>query len=895
MRPRSTYHMHDPEPLPSYQESEGLTNATKKKGRGKEKDEVGINYAEWTATGKGLASAARVSKNGRIDVSFTLKKKLPDLPKDYAPQVDEFAIDNRNWSDCPPLCIVIMIVGSRGDVQPYIALGKRLKSDGHRVRIASHENFRTFVTQNGLGFFSIGGDPHELMSYMVKNPGLVPGMESLKNGDIPKKRKMLGQMLNGCWNACHSPDLTGARFMADAIISNPPAFAHVHCAEALGIPLLLTFTMPWCATGDFPHPLVNIKFSNAGERLTNYMSYAAADILTWQGMGDIINRFRNHTLGLPSLSVRSGPGLAERLKVPWTYCMSPALVPKPKDWSNHIDVVGFYFLDLATNYTPPEDLESFLAYGDTPVYIGFGSVVVEDPEEMSRIIFEATAQAGVRAVISAGWGGLGGVKVPPHVFIIGNVPHDWLFAENRVSAVVHHGGAGTTAIGLSKGRPTVVVPFFGDQEFWGDMICRAGAGPAPIPHKKLTVANLVAALVYATSPPAQQAATHMAEQIANENGISAGVEGFYRHLPLLNMRCDLCPDHIAVWWSTDHCLKLSAVAAQTLLEAREIKADALDLHRTKEYESRKQFRDPLTACASAVFWTVLHQYKGLAQIFTDPVKGIVNSTTALPKGAFKILTHTYEGFNNLPALYGSSVRPQKNVTGFGTGLIEGGKALFWGVSDGVTGLITEPYRGAKEDGAIGAVKGTARSLGNLHIKPFSGLLGVVSLPLQGAWRSVRSPRSQNQERAQRHIRTAEGQEAVRGLTLPQRQEIIYRFYVMKRDTASRRQQLAALAEAKLKEDLQEDGMEETVFEDGPSTNTSLSLDYGRRSRPSADHTAPQQSQRSKTSMQSLQADSDSEWELERRYEEDLECAYQLSLQDAACKSLPPTPYTNTYH
>ncbi|KAL1695557.1 glycosyltransferase family 1 protein [Schizophyllum commune] len=506
-----------------------------------------------------------------------------------------------------------MIVGSRGDVQPYVALGKRLKQNGHRIRIASHENFRSFVNDNGLDFYSIGGDPHELMSYMVKNPGLVPGMESLTNGDIPKKRKML----QGCWESCFSPDeTTGAPFMADAIISNPPAFAHVHCAEALGIPLLLSFTMPWCATGAFPHPLVNVKFSNAGERLTNHMSYAVADMLTWQGMGDIINKFRNRALGLPSLSVRSGPGLAERLKVPWTYCMSPALVPKPKDWSNHIDVVGFYFLDLATSFTPPDDLASFLASGETPVYIGFGSVVVDDPEEMSRIIFEATAQAGVRAIVSAGWGGLGGLEVPPHVYIVGNVPHDWLFAEGRVSAVVHHGGAGTTAIGLSKGRPTVIVPFFGDQEFWGDMIHRAGAGPAPIPHRKLTVENLTDALVYATSPPAQGAAAKMARQIATEDGVAAGAESFYRHLPLLNMRCDVCPDKVAVWWSTDQCLKLSALAAQTLIEARELKLESLDLHRTKEYESRKKFRDPLTACAGGLFWTILQCEAGLVELFT---------------------------------------------------------------------------------------------------------------------------------------------------------------------------------------------------------------------------------------------------------------------------------------
>lgn len=145
--------------------------------------------------------------------------------------------------------------------------------------------------------------------------------------------------------------------------------------------------------------------------------------------------------------------------------MSPALVPKPRDWKNNIDVVGFYFLNLATDFKPADDLAKFLADGPPPVYIGFGSVVVEDSAVMTKTIFDAVERAGLRALVSAGWGGLGGVDVPSNIFILGNVPHDWLF--EHVCAVVHHGGAGTTAIGLKKGKPTLVVPFFGDQPFWG--------------------------------------------------------------------------------------------------------------------------------------------------------------------------------------------------------------------------------------------------------------------------------------------------------------------------------------------------------------------------------------------------------------------------------------------
>lgn len=167
----------------------------------------------------------------------------------------------------PPMNVVIHVVGSRGDVQPFVALGQVLKKTyGHRVRLATHPTFKQFVEENGLEFFSISGDPTELMAFMVKNPGLMPGVDSLRNGDIGKRRKGMYEIVTGCWRSCieagdgsgqaasddqleglESYDsalvLDGGRpFVADAIIANPPSFAHIHCAERLGIPLHLMFT-----------------------------------------------------------------------------------------------------------------------------------------------------------------------------------------------------------------------------------------------------------------------------------------------------------------------------------------------------------------------------------------------------------------------------------------------------------------------------------------------------------------------------------------------------------------------------------------------------------------------------------------------------------------------------
>ena len=162
------------------------------------------------------------------------------------------------YSGIPRLNIAIHIVGSRGDVQPFVAIGQVLQKPpySHRIRICTHPVFKDFVEENGLEFFSIGGDPATLMAYMVKNPGLMPGKESWKAGEVGKRRADIAQILEGCWRGCIDPgdgiepvkkDAEGnidadKFFIADAIIANPPSYGHIHCAEKLGIPLHMMFT-----------------------------------------------------------------------------------------------------------------------------------------------------------------------------------------------------------------------------------------------------------------------------------------------------------------------------------------------------------------------------------------------------------------------------------------------------------------------------------------------------------------------------------------------------------------------------------------------------------------------------------------------------------------------------
>lgn len=588
----------------------------------------GAEYGQLDISQNGMDTDAKIAKDGRVNICIhqrNLKLSnllVPALRRQLeiqkaedakAPTIPEGLGETADGMPPPPMNLVIQIVGSRGDVQPFIALGQVLKNKyGHRVRIATHPTFRDFVTDNGLEFFSIGGDPSELMAFMVKNPGLMPGMDSLKNGDVGKRRKGIYEIVTGCWRSCiESGDGTGIKatddlvdtrsfdstvtltdptqkpFIVDAIIANPPSFAHVHIAEKLGIPLHLMFTMPWSPTQSFPHPLANIVSSNTDANMANFMTYALVDMLTWQGLGDVINRFRQRSLGLEPLSIMWAPGMTSRLRIPWTYCWSPALIPKPADWGNYINISGFYFLNLATNYTPDPDLAAFLESGPPPVYIGFGSIVVDDPNAMTKMIFEAVKKTGQRALVSKGWGGLGAdeLGIPEGVFMLGNCPHDWLF--KHVSCVVHHGGAGTTAAGISAGRPTVVVPFFGDQPFWGAMCARAGAGPMPIAYKDLTADKLANQITTALEPASLERAQELSDKIKTEDGTEAGAESFHRQLHVPDLRCSLCPDRVAVWRVKRTDIRLSALAATVLGSEGLLDFNDLKLYRAREVSPDK--------------------------------------------------------------------------------------------------------------------------------------------------------------------------------------------------------------------------------------------------------------------------------------------------------------------
>ncbi|KAF9893344.1 hypothetical protein FE257_011776 [Aspergillus nanangensis] len=593
---------------------------------------------------QGLNTGVRVMDDGRLDIKF--HKRRPWLGKLGAHLEHTNQTSSRRASSIPPsseatdhfplhLNIVIQVVGSRGDVQPFVALGKELKKRGHRVRLATHLAFRDYVHDQGLEFFNIGGDPAELMAFMVKNPGLMPDMRTIRSGAIRRRRRDMKTIFAGCWKSCFEtgdgtglhhipedpwsevPDYRDRPFVADVIVANPPSFAHVSCAEKMGVPLNMMFTMPWSATQAFPHPLANVRSHNTKPSVANFASYAIVEIMMWEGLGDLINRFRKRDLGLDPLDAIRAPGLSHRLQIPYTYLWSPALLPKPSDWDDNIDVCGFQFISTPTDYTPPADLDAFLKSGPPPIYIGFGSIVVDNPNKLTEIVFEAVRQSGQRAIVSRGWGniGAGEASVPSNILLIDKCPHDWLF--QYVSCVVHHGGAGTTAAGLLLERPTVIVPFFGDQPFWGSIVARAGAGPDPVPWKVLTAEKLAKAIEVALRPETLAKASKIGGEMQTEDGVKGAVCSFHQHLDIDRLRCSLCPNRPAVWYIQHSNMRLSAFAAAVLVETGLLKPHNIVLYRSQEYDTTRDPRGPLSAGAEVLYGVVTDFFSGIARVPHD--------------------------------------------------------------------------------------------------------------------------------------------------------------------------------------------------------------------------------------------------------------------------------------
>ena len=319
-------------------------------------------------------------------------------------------------------------------------------------------------------------------------------------------RPMMRRLLDAQWAAAQG---------ADAIIYHPKALGSVHIAERLGIPAFLAFTLPGMTpTRAFPSPM--LPFADLGplNRLSHELFLRYANAL----FREPVNRWREEVLGLaPSRHDDRLHGVP----VPRLYGFSPSVVPKPADWDRNSEITGYWFLD-DEEWLPSPSLQGFLQAGPPPVYVGFGSMPLAGPVRTTAMVVEALAMAGQRGILASGWSGLAAAPLAEHAYMLDAAPHDRLFPHVR--AVVHHGGAGTTAAGLRAGKPTVICPFFGDQPFWGRRVADLGVGPAPIAFKHLTVAGLVEAITSAVDDDVmRRRAERLGAALRAEDGVGTAV------------------------------------------------------------------------------------------------------------------------------------------------------------------------------------------------------------------------------------------------------------------------------------------------------------------------------------------------------------------------------------
>jgi UDP:flavonoid glycosyltransferase YjiC (YdhE family) len=408
--------------------------------------------------------------------------------------------------------ITILAIGSRGDVQPLLALGLGLKEAGHEVEIMAGINFQDWVKSHGFGFIPT----IDMEAVMKSEKGLIwaessdsPFRQLRMMGEIMREHR--DEMINSVRSYHQETDLLVGGFVSEPMVQS--------FSEKSGVPYMNAMLQPHQPTASGPASLNPVVAR--GHSILNRWAGHLTDRLLWSFMRETTNYLRESYLGLPPHSARSY--LRARRQAQTILGASPHVVPPAQDWPSPTTVTGYWFLGAESGWQPPADLVRFLDGGPPPVYIGFGSMSNRNPQATVDLILAALEGTGQRALLASGWANMHREDLPFHVCSVASVPHQWLF--ERVAAVVHHGGAGTTAAGLRAGKPTMIVPHLGDQPYWGRRVYELGVGVKPVPRHRLTVDGLAAGIrqLVGDSVLAERAQT-LGEQIRAEDGVARAVE-----------------------------------------------------------------------------------------------------------------------------------------------------------------------------------------------------------------------------------------------------------------------------------------------------------------------------------------------------------------------------------
>jgi sterol 3beta-glucosyltransferase len=402
--------------------------------------------------------------------------------------------------------IKILTIGTRGDVQPFIALGVQLVQAGHRVTICTSEAFKQLILEQGLHFFPVRADFLEL-TQSAEGKKLMSGNPLT----IVKQWKlliypMMVRMLEDMWAASED---------AEVLIYHPKAFGGYDIAEKLNIPVFLAHPVPiLMPTSRFTNPVLPFSLNNG---LLNRFSYTINRLLLGSFM-NVINQWRRSTLGLPKKrSVWTNDLQLNGRDIPVLYGCSPSVIPYDPEWKDRVHMSGFWFLDEQESWQPPEQLLQFLDSKPQPIAVSFSSMPLKAPELIRKRLVEALRRSGQRAILLTGWSGIENQSSDDCILCLREAPHSWLFP--RTAGVIHHGGAGTTAAVLRAGKPMSVCPFTADQPFWARRMYDLGVAAKPLVEKNMTVEALEQRILELTSNEnLAMKSQQIAQAIHGENG-----------------------------------------------------------------------------------------------------------------------------------------------------------------------------------------------------------------------------------------------------------------------------------------------------------------------------------------------------------------------------------------
>lgn len=401
--------------------------------------------------------------------------------------------------------VSIHTLGTRGDVQPYVALALGLVDHGHVVQIVAPLQFADFVEGYGVRFVGLPGDFLALLNTPEGKVALAGGQGFSAGYRLLRRvRPLMRDLLDNEWMSVQA-------FEPDLILYHPKSIASPHMAEAIGRPCLLATPVPgFTPTSAFPTPLLPFASLGPLNWISHMLAIRGGDML----FAKQISEWRVASLKLAAGS-RATPG-----PIATIYAYSRHVLPPPHDWPDTVLVSGYWFLD-DEDWRPTQRLVDFLQAGEQPLYVGFGSMPGLDAHRLTSIIVEALHKTGRRAILATGGGAISAESASGHVHVLSEAPHHKLFP--LVSGVIHHGGAGTTSAALRAGKPMVICPFFGDQPFWGRRIAELGLGSRPLEQRSLTADRLADAIVAISQPGIRARAEEYGNRIRQEDGLATAV------------------------------------------------------------------------------------------------------------------------------------------------------------------------------------------------------------------------------------------------------------------------------------------------------------------------------------------------------------------------------------